>query len=183
MKRLILALCLAIALAGASLIGAIYYYHSPFYVATISALAVVTPTKGNQATGVVHFTQQKDGVLISATISGLTPGNHGFHIHEFGNCACDDAVCAGGHFDPTHQPHGGPESEHRHVGDLGNIMADEQGVGHYSYVDKQITLNGPHSIVGRAVIVHADADDLKSQPSGNAGARVGCGVVGIAKTK
>lgn len=179
-KQTFATLSAAILVGSSLMVGSTYYYYSPFYPAIKKAIAVVTPTRGNTTTGVVHFVQEKDGMHITAQLSGLTPGEHGFHIHEFGNCACDDAVCAGGHFDPTHKPHGAPTSNERHVGDLGNITADENGNATYDYVDKQITLNGPHSIVGRAVIVHAQRDDLTTQPSGDAGARVGCGVVGIA---
>lgn len=159
-----------------------YYYYSPFYQTITHATAVIHPTKGNTVEGLVAFTQKKDGLHIEAIMSGLTPGNHGFHVHEFGDCACDDAVCAGSHFNPTSKMHGAPEDHNRHVGDFGNIIADEQGNVSYEYVDRHATLNGPHSIIGRTVIVHADADDLVTQPSGNAGGRVGCGVVGIAQT-
>jgi Cu-Zn family superoxide dismutase len=167
---------------GASLfLGSHYYYLSPLHSGINHAVAVVIPTKGNMARGVVKFTEQSDGIAISTKIIGLTPGEHGFHIHEFGNCACDDAVCTGDHFNPTNQPHGGPDSAQRHVGDLGNLVADAQGNATYERVDTQIKLNGPHSIVGRAVIIHAKKDDFVSQPTGNAGARIGAGVVGIAK--
>jgi len=161
--------------------GSNYYYYSPFYTSIKKASAVIHPTKGNKATGVVYFSQEADGLHIKAEIKNLTPGKHGFHIHEFGDCACDDAICAGGHFNPTNQPHGGPNSAHRHVGDFGNLEADENGVAHYERIDHLAKLNGPHSIIGRGVIVHIQEDDLTSQPTGNAGARVGCGVVGIAK--
>ena len=144
-------------------------------------MAVVYPTKGNTASGVVEFWQQDDGVRITATIEGLTPGKHGFHVHEFGNCACDDAICAGGHYNPTGAQHGGPDDTNRHVGDFGNLVANEQGIAKYDHVDTYVKLNGPYSVIGRAVIIHADPDDLVSQPTGNAGARVGCGVIGIAK--
>ncbi|MEX0940141.1 MAG: superoxide dismutase family protein [Candidatus Babeliales bacterium] len=172
---------LLIAIAASLFIGSSYYYYSPLFKSVTEATAVVYPTKGNKVSGVVNFAQQKDGIRITAQLSGLTPGNHGFHIHEFGDCACDDAVCAGDHFNPTNQPHGGPNSEQRHIGDFGNIYADENGNAHYDRVDAGATLNGPHSIVGRAVIVHVQEDDLKSQPTGNAGARIGCGVVGVKK--
>jgi superoxide dismutase, Cu-Zn family len=172
----------ALIIAPAALfVGSHYYYYSPLYSSVTHATAVIYPTKGNKASGVVTFVQEKDGIRVIAQISGLTPGDHGFHVHEFGNCACDDAVCAGEHFNPTNQPHAGPDDVHRHIGDLGNIKADDQGNGTYDYVDHQITLNGPHSIIGRALIIHEKEDDLKSQPSGNAGARIGCGVIGIAK--
>jgi len=174
-------LCITSLLAGL-LLGSSYYYHSPLYPSVAKAVAIVYPTKGNTVTGTVVFTQETDGLHISANLTGLTPGKHGFHIHEFGNCVCDDAKCTGDHFNPTGQPHAGPDATKRHVGDLGNIEADAQGNATYSYVDSVTKLNGPDSIIGRAVIVHADADDLTSQPSGNAGARVGAGVIGICKS-
>jgi Cu-Zn family superoxide dismutase len=180
-NKIIKVVAIIIIVLGALAAGSQYYYYSPLYPSVTKAVAVVTPTKGNTANGVVTFTQEKEGVRIHAKISGLTPGEHGFHIHEFGNCACDDAVCTGDHFNPTHKKHGAPGDKERHVGDMGNITADAQGNAVYEYVDHQITLYGPHSVIGRAVIVHANPDDLTSQPSGNAGARIGAGVIGIAK--
>ncbi len=182
MKLLVNCTFFTIIIALVSLgIGSRYYYYSPFYQSITKATAVIYPTKGNSASGVVTFTEQKDGLHISAKLTGLTSGKHGFHVHALGNCACDDAVCAGDHFNPTNKPHGAPNSPNRHVGDFGNITADEQGKATYEYVDSQTTLNGPHAIIGRAVIVHADADDFTTQPTGNAGARIGCGVIGIAQ--
>ncbi|MDQ7039468.1 MAG: superoxide dismutase family protein [Rhodothermus sp.] len=144
------------------------------------AVAVLYPTDGHQVTGVVHFTQTAEGIQIEATVSGLTPGLHGFHIHEWGDCSAPDATSAGGHFNPTNQPHGAPDSATRHVGDLGNLEADEDGMARYSRVDTVVALSGPRSIIGRAVVVHAAEDDLTSQPTGNAGGRLACGVIGIA---
>lgn len=158
-----------------------FYTLSPLYKATNKAVAIVYPTKDNSVSGVVTFTKVADGVQVVADFKGLTPGKHGFHLHEFGNCACDTATCAGDHFNPTAQPHGGPESKQRHVGDFGNVVANEQGEAHLELIDKQLQLNGRHSIVGRSVIIHAQEDDLVSQPSGNSGARIGCGNIGIAK--
>jgi len=145
------------------------------------AVATLSPTQGNTVSGVVTFTKTDGGVKIVADVAGLTPGQHGFHIHEFGDCSATDAASAGGHFNPTHRQHGGPDAEMRHAGDFGNLDADASGKAHYERVDKVIALDGPESIIGHAVIVHAKADDLKSQPSGNAGARVACGVIGVAK--
>lgn len=162
-------------------IGSIFYYHAPFYTPTKKAVALITPTKGNLCNGVVTFTHESRGIRIVVDIHDLTPGEHGFHIHEWGNCNCDDAVCAGDHFNPNHSRHGARESKERHVGDLGNIKADEAGNARLDIIDTQITLNGPHSIVGRSVIIHEKADDGTSQPSGNAGKRVGCGVIGMAR--
>ena len=145
------------------------------------AVATLSPTQGNTVSGVVTFTKTDGGVKIVADVAGLTPGQHGFHIHEFGDCSATDAASAGGHFNPTHRQHGGPDAEMRHAGDFGNLDADASGKAHYERVDRVIALDGPESIIGHAVIVHAKADDLKSQPSGNAGARVACGVIGVAK--
>lgn len=149
-----------------------------------SAMCVLRGTDGNeQVNGTVTFTQQDNGVLIDATVYGLTEGSHGFHVHEFGDVDCGDGTCTGGHFNPTGSDHGGPDDEVRHVGDLGNIEADANGVGRYVRVDTMISLDmgSPNCIIGRAIIVHADADDLVSQPTGAAGARVAAGVIGIGK--
>ena len=180
--KTILKMLLPISLLCASIyVGTRYYHYSPFYDPVMRATALIYPTKGNTCSGIVRFEHTRDGLHITASLTGLTPGNHGFHIHEFGNCACDDAVCAGGHFNPTNMPHAGPTDAYRHVGDLGNIHADESGNAQYDFVDTYTTLNGPSSIVGRSVIIHEKADDLKSQPTGDAGGRIGCGVIGITK--
>ena len=145
------------------------------------AVAVITPTKGNTATGIVTFEATERGVRVIANLSGLSPGSHGFHIHEFGDLRSDDGTSAGGHYNPTGMPHSMPMTENRHAGDMGNITADSSGNSHLEYVDPVMQLQGVHSIIGRAVIVHAKEDDLKTQPTGNAGARIGQGVIGVAK--
>ena len=145
------------------------------------AVAVLHPTAGNDVTGVVVFTKVQNGVKVVADVAGLTPGEHGFHVHEYGDCSASDATSTGGHYNPDNMPHGGPTDMKRHEGDLGNIMADMDGKAHFEWTDNLLALNGTHSIIGRAVIVHAGKDDLTSQPSGNAGPRVACGVIGIAK--
>jgi Cu-Zn family superoxide dismutase len=145
------------------------------------AVAVLHPTRGNNVGGTVTFTQMDGGVKVEADIMGLSPGKHGFHIHEYGDCSAGDGTSAGGHYNPTGQPHAGPDQEMRHVGDLGNVEADSNGNARYERLDSHLMLNGPDSIIGRGVIVHAGADDLKSQPSGAAGPRVACGVIGVAK--
>jgi Cu-Zn family superoxide dismutase len=114
-------------------------------------------------------------------MTGLTPGKHGFHIHEFGDITSDDGSSAGGHFNPLNMPHSMPTSEKRHAGDMGNIEANENGNAHLDYIDSVMELDGNYSIVGHAVIVHEKEDDLKTQPTGNAGPRIGYGVIGIAK--
>lgn len=141
------------------------------------ASVVLNPTKDHKVKGKVNFTAVEDGVRVVADIEGLTPGEHGFHIHEHGDCSAPDATSAGGHFNPTHKKHGSPEDTDRHVGDLGNILADQNGIAHLDRVDKVISLNGPNSIIGKSIIIHEKADDFKSQPTGNAGGRVACGVI------
>ncbi len=145
------------------------------------AVAVLHATKGNNASGIVTFTKTEGGMKVEAPLEGLTAGVHAFHIHEFGDCSAADGASAGGHFNPAGMPHGGPDAEKRHVGDLGNITADESGVAHYERIDAHLAFDGPHSIIGRSVIVHEKADDLTTQPTGAAGARVACGVIGVAK--
>jgi len=145
------------------------------------AIAVVTATKGNSVHGVVTFEVIDKGVRVVANLTGLKPGKHGFHIHEFGDISSEDGSSAGGHFNPMGMPHSMPMSAKRHAGDMGNIEADEKGNAHVDYVDQQMKLNGQYSIIGHAVIVHEKEDDFKTQPTGNAGARIGNGVIGIAK--
>jgi Cu-Zn family superoxide dismutase len=145
------------------------------------AICVIRPLGDSKVEGAVLFTQRDGFVEINAELTGLSPGLHGFHVHEFGDCTMDDGTCAGGHFNPTHMPHGGPDSAQRHAGDLGNLGADQDGVAELQYNDRVIQLTGPRSIVGRSIIIHEKADDLKTQPSGDAGKRIACGVIGIAK--
>jgi Cu-Zn family superoxide dismutase len=143
-------------------------------------VAHLAPTQGNNARGTVTFEPAADGVRITAHLEGLTPGNHGFHLHEVGDCSAPDASSAGAHWNPTGHPHGGPDSPRRHAGDLGNVTADESGTAHLEREVKGLSLDGPHSLRGRSVLVHAKADDLTSQPSGDSGARLACGVIGPA---
>ncbi len=145
------------------------------------AIAIVNPTEGSKAHGMVRFEKDGRGLRIIASVEGLSPGPHGFHIHEFGDCSSPEANSAGGHFNPTDMPHAGPNAEKRHVGDLGNLEADRNGLARLEVTDNAISFEGPKSIIGRSIIVHANADDFKTQPTGNSGARVACGVIGIAK--
>jgi superoxide dismutase, Cu-Zn family len=142
-----------------------------------AAIAKIQPTQGSKVQGVVTFTQETEGIRVSGHITGLTPGDHGFHIHEHGDCSAPDASSAGGHFNPTGAKHGGPETEESHLGDLGNITANEAGEAHIDKLDPRLSLEGEHTIIGKSVIVHANADDFHTQPSGGAGDRVGCGVI------
>lgn len=146
-------------------------------------VAIMQPTKGNQTAGKVRFTEVAGGVRIVADITGLTPGaKHAIHIHEFGDVSGEDGSAAGGHYNPGGHPHGGPEAEHRHAGDLGNLTADAAGNAHYELVVKGLSLCcGKMPAIGRSIIIHAKEDDLTSQPSGNAGPRISQGVIGATK--
>lgn len=147
------------------------------------AAAHLVSKSGSKVTGSVRFFKDGEFVKVRAEIAGLEPGStHGFHIHEFGDCSADDATSAGGHFNPANVTHGGPEAESSHVGDMGNITANDQGVALYEHTFEEMNLlEGNHPILGRAVVVHQKQDDLKSQPSGDAGPRIACGVIGVAK--
>ena len=141
-------------------------------------IAILQPTEGNDVSGTVTFLSSEEGVIVDANIEGLAPATaHGFHIHEFGDCSAADASSAGDHFNPGNQPHGAPDSERRHAGDLGNLLSDGVGVVQESLIDTQLAFSGANSIVGRAVVIHANADDLESQPSGESGPPLACGVI------
>lgn len=143
------------------------------------AKATLNPTKGNNVHGNVTFTAiPEGGIKVVANIDGLTPGKHGFHVHEFGDCSAPDGSSAGGHFNPKKLPHGAPDAHERHAGDLGNIVADEKGHVHFERIDKVIALSGENNIIGRSIIVHEKEDDF-SQPVGNAGGRLACGVIEV----
>lgn len=149
-----------------------------------TAVTNLAPTKGNKVSGTVNFTQKGERVLVEARVSGLTPGAHGFHIHEKGNCTAPDASSAGAHFNPTGAAHGAPDAPARHAGDLGNLEADADGTAVYRAEIRGISLGtGEDSIIGRSVVVHASRDDLTSQPAGNAGARQACGLISKSKDK
>lgn len=145
------------------------------------AVAVLAPTAGSTVHGTVRFDVVDGGVRIMAQLEGLVAGEHGFHIHELGDCSAADGTSAGGHFNPAGMAHAGPDVTERHVGDLGNLAADTQGMATYDRTDGMIRLEGPHSIIGRGIIVHAGRDDLTSQPTGAAGGRVACGVIGVGR--
>jgi Cu-Zn family superoxide dismutase len=143
------------------------------------AAANLEPKSGSRVTGTVTFTKMGNEVQVVADIQNLTPGKHGFHIHEKGDCSAPDAMSAGAHFNPTHQHHDGPTGAERHAGDFGNIEADASGKGHLKWKGK-LDLGGPNSIVGKSVVVHEKEDDLKTDPAGNSGARFACGVINAA---
>ena len=138
------------------------------------ATAQIAPLGGGDVEGTVTFTQMGDRVHVSADITGLSPGLHGFHVHEGTSC-----VEPGGHYNPAGSPHSSPNrsATMRHVGDLGNLVADESGRALYSSHDHVLTLSGTQSIVGRVVIVHAGRDEIIPQPSGDAGMMIACGAI------
>eukprot|EP01135_Chromosphaera_perkinsii_P004337 Nk52_evm4s278 gene=Nk52_evmTU4s278 len=148
---------------------------------------LIVIVKGDGVQGQIEFTSGGDkSVHVKGSVTGLTPGQHGFHIHEFGDNS-NGCMSAGGHFNPEGNTHGAPEDSVRHVGDLGNVTADAQGVANIDIKDSLIALDGPHSVLGRSLVVHQDVDDLGkgghelSPTTGNAGARVACGVIGYKK--
>jgi Cu-Zn family superoxide dismutase len=154
--------------------------HAPAAASVERAIVVLQPTEGSKASGTVEFKKVADGVEITARVEGLDAnGKHGFHIHEFGDATSPDGTAMGGHFNPTGAPHAGPDADQRHVGDFGNLEADDNGVATYSRVDKHITFEGATSILGRGMIVHAGTDDLESQPTGDAGARIAQGIIAV----
>lgn len=148
------------------------------------AVAVLHGTKGNEKIhGTVKFTDTGSGVKVSVHIEGIDPNTeHGFHIHEFGDCSAPDASSAGGHYNPEKHDHGKPGDAKAHVGDMGNVKADGSGVVHAEITLPAATITGKNAILGRGVILHAKPDDF-SQPVGNAGARIACGVIGVAQVK
>ena len=153
---------------------------APAVMTAVAELQARTDTE-NEFAGTVTFTQEEGAreVTLRVSLSGLEPGPHGFHIHETGDCSAEDFTSSGGHFAPAGNPHGAPDAAERHAGDFGNVTAGEDGTVSTTLTSTVITLDAsaPNSAIGKAVVVHAGEDDLTSQPSGAAGARVGCGVV------
>jgi Cu-Zn family superoxide dismutase len=147
----------------------------------LRATAQLMPTQGNATAGTVRFVQKStDVVTVSGEVSGLLPNAvHGFHIHEKGDCSSGDGMSAGGHFNPTGQPHGRSDAASHHVGDLMSLQADANGVARFS-VDSQVVRLGSgdlRSVIGKGLIVHRDPDDFTTQPTGNSGPRMACGVI------
>ena len=143
-----------------------------------AARATLQPISGSTAQGVIHFQELAGGeVEVHADLTGVPPGVHGFHIHEFGDCG-DNGNAAGGHFNPLSAPHAGPDSASHHAGDFGNVTADASGRVNARFTTRSLKVTaGTTSAVGHAVILHANPDDLATQPTGNAGGRISCGVV------
>jgi Cu-Zn family superoxide dismutase len=145
---------------------------------------IVGTKKFPKVKGTVEFKDVDDGVEVTANLEGLKKGDHGFHIHEKGDCSAPDAKSAGGHFNPEQHKHGAPDATEHHAGDLGNITADKDGKATKTFTMKGITLKpGDDSIAGKGFIIHEKADDMKTQPTGNAGDRIGCGVITVDEAK
>jgi len=145
----------------------------------LRASAQLKPTKGNKTVGEVIFEQAGSKVRVHVAVQALKPGQeHGFHIHEVGDCSSGDGMSAKGHFNPYGKPHGHYGSAERHAGDLPALKANAKGRAVVQFEVDTITLEpGPANIIGRSVIVHAQRDDYKTQPTGDAGARLACGVI------
>jgi len=166
---------------------------SVFFLVTSTALAGSKEMKARadildpagKSIGTATLTEQKDGVKIVLKVSGLTTGKHGFHIHENGVCTPPDFKSAGGHFNPFHKQHGIDNPQGKHAGDIPNLEVGKDGAAEVTVVALGTTLGkGPGSLLkegGTAIVIHADPDDNKSDPAGNAGPRVACGVVVRAK--
>ena len=145
------------------------------------ALAPLQAKSGSKVGGSVWFNQQGTSVRVVARVTGLTPNQeHGFHVHETGDCSAPDAMSAGGHFNPTTQPHG-PQAMPHHGGDMPSLKADAVGNAEATFtIDGVAVGNGANGLLGKAVVVHAQPDDYKTQPTGNSGGRIACGVIGVA---
>jgi superoxide dismutase, Cu-Zn family len=143
-----------------------------------SAEAVLKPTRGYTASGAMSFTQQGDKVLVKGQLTGLSPGAHGLNIHEHGDCGAPGASSAGGHFNPFGKRHGDPGRAAHHAGDLPMVVAGASGTARFEALMDGITLkDGPAGIMNRSIVVHARPDDFTTQPTGNSGANVACGVI------
>ncbi|OGA68355.1 MAG: superoxide dismutase [Betaproteobacteria bacterium RIFCSPLOWO2_12_FULL_65_14] len=169
MKQRILAVAVTAGIAGCATTGG----------GAPGAASQLSATKGNTASGSVTFTQRGDRAVIAANLSGLRPNaEHGFHVHEKGDCSSGDGMSAGGHFNPRAKTHAHYGSSERHAGDMPNVKTDAGGNARYSFESDLFTIaGGPASVVGKAVVIHRDPDDYKSQPAGNSGPRIACGVV------
>jgi Cu-Zn family superoxide dismutase len=169
MNKLVVSLCFSVLATGCA-----SYSVGP------TATARLEATKGNAVSGLVQFTQRGEKVTVTGEIAGLRPnGEHGFHIHDKGDCSSGDGMSAGGHFNPTAKAHGAHDHSEHHAGDLVSLKADAAGVAKFSYESTGISVGSGAAtdIVGRGLIVHRDADDFKTQPTGNSGPRVACAVI------
>jgi Cu-Zn family superoxide dismutase len=164
--------------------GGMMMKHENMWSSVHDAVAVIYPTKNNSVSGTIHFNDVDGGLHVSGRVSGLQPNStHAMHIHQFGDQTSADGSSAGSHYNPMHKAHGGPQSAERHPGDLGNIKADASGTATFDLTVKDASVAGMRNpVIGRSVVIHEKVDDF-SQPVGNAGGRIGVGVIGVAKGK
>lgn len=149
---------------------------------TSQATVQLAATQGNTANGGLKLSAAGTGVRISGMVQGLKPDSEfGFHFHEKGDCSAPDATSAGAHFNPTSQQHGNPQAQPHHAGDMPNVKSDAQGVAEVSIDNPDVSLQTgqPNDVLGKALVMHAKPDDYKTQPSGNSGDRIACGVVAV----
>jgi Cu-Zn family superoxide dismutase len=142
----------------------------------------LAPTQGHNASGTLTLRAEGDAVRLTGSLQGLPPnGEFGFHIHEYGDCSAPDASSAGNHFNPSGKPHGDPAGMDHHAGDMMNAKSDAEGKAEVSDHASGVTLNtgNPDDVLGKAVVLHEKADDYATQPSGNSGARIACGVIAL----
>jgi Cu-Zn family superoxide dismutase len=144
-----------------------------------SASAQLQPTRGNTTAGEVRFSQRGDKVVVSGEVRGLKPnGEHGFHVHDKGDCSSGDGMSTGGHFNPMGKMHGAHDQSEHHVGDLPSLKADANGVARINFESSSLSVgSGSADVIGRGLIVHRDPDDYKTQPTGNSGPRLACAVI------
>lgn len=143
------------------------------------ATVQLKPTAGNSVAGTVRFESAGGKVAVTAEVSGLKPNSeHGFHVHEKGDCSAPDATSAGGHFNPGTKSHAHYSGAERHAGDMPNLKADASGNAKYRWESDMLAVgSGAANVIGRSVVIHRDPDDYSSQPAGNSGPRLACGVI------
>jgi Cu-Zn family superoxide dismutase len=166
-------------LAVAALAGLAGCSHMNMMGSGPAAAVTLAPTTGNSTSGTVRFVQVGERVRVSGEIRGLKPGaEHGFHVHEKGDCSSGDGMSAGGHFNPAGAPHGQAGAGMHHAGDLPSLRGDAAGVARFDFETTALRVgSGANDVVGRGLIVHRDPDDYRTQPTGNSGPRLACGVV------
>jgi len=141
------------------------------------ASAAIEGRSGSKLTGSAEFMMHGGMMMVTVTVKDAAPGVHAVHIHEKGDCSAPDATSAGGHFNPGGHQHGAPDAKEHHAGDLGNMTVGADGTGSIMVHSGDLSLEGPNSVVGHAIIIHEKSDDFVTQPTGNAGGRIGCGVI------
>ena len=175
---LLLLVCVSIALVSCDMVQEIIIPVTPAQ----QAIAIIGSASGSNLTGIAVFTQNGDTITLTIEIENASPGIHAVHIHEKGDCSAPDATSAGGHWNPTNVAHGTWGEGEFHLGDIGNIAVGEDGTGKIELTTNlwEMGTGSNLDIVGKGIIVHAGIDDFISQPSGNAGARIGCGAIELA---